>query len=158
MIKLFYLFKFRKKFVGVLLLHFTIYGCPTLIIKGNIFWIQFCLCNSLDDSWPTASEQIVVTSAKDIISFPASIYYIYFYLCRSRYCIDAFMFQQCMAGFELFPKDFLFLFTSPDSLHVVDVRVHGASMKSVRVQQASLSRWFPFAFQLSLEDFIWGKM
>lgn len=44
-----------------------------------------------------------------------------------------------MTGFELFPKDFLFLFTPPDSLHVVDVRVHGALMKSVRVQLASLS-------------------
>lgn len=78
MLKLFYLFKFRKRSVGVLLLHFTIYGCPTLIIKGNILLIHFGLCNSLDDSWPTVSEQIVVTSAKDIVSFPVRIHSIYF--------------------------------------------------------------------------------
>lgn len=79
-----------------------------------------------------------MTFAQDIF-FSANIYFLNIYLCRSRYRIDAFMFQQCIAGFELFSKDFLFLFTSPDSLHVVDVRVHGALMKSVRVQLGSLS-------------------
>lgn len=44
-----------------------------------------------------------------------------------------------MAGFELFPKHFLLLFTPPGSLHVVDVRVHGAFFKSVRVQLDRLS-------------------
>lgn len=56
------------------------------------------------------------------------------------------MFEQSVTGFELFPKHFLLLFTPPGSLHVADVRVHGAFFKSVRVQLACLSEWFPFAW------------
>lgn len=51
-----------------------------------------------------------------------------------------------MAGFELFPKHFLFLFTSLDSFHVVDIRVHGAFVKSVRVQLAALFDGSDFCF------------